>query len=315
MTGAELFIIVKEWLSVVRLALELVLRGVRRRPEDWELRLQDFFPAQDSIRLHGLPRNEPQIKIEGKVDNLSQTQIAYAEEQRIQIEKNRRDGKLPSSNDPHAILIEEPSWGENPVTFKVRTLEYAEVLALKNADPQKVPRRISANALMICRKTKEVILHERDVRSETFGGFLHTPGGSFMPPGYGPIDDDHRLSRTVRREVLEELSGSINLDENPPMLLMEEVQTGFVQLTFLGVNISAAENKNLRANLEGRVCRIKFSELKDKLVMPVSWVSTGKAAVLAWLALGAPNAGFFRKFAEYKAADLFDLVVPRRTSR
>ncbi len=92
---------------------------------------------------------------------------------------------------------------------------------------------------------------------------------------------------------------------------MEESETGFIQVAFLGIKVSAEQVKNMPPNpnpMKGKPERIEFKKLGEVLSRP-DWVPTDKAAVLAWLALGAPNAGRRPRFGGHTAGELFEEIV------
>jgi hypothetical protein len=56
----------------------------------------------------------------------------------------------------------------------------------------------------------------------------------------------------------------------------------------LGIDVPQQVVQLIRSNVEGRVEKVKYSELEAKLAMPEHWVPSGRTHVLTWLALGAP---------------------------
>ena len=67
------------------------------------------------------------------------------------------------------------------------------------------------------------------------------------------------------------------------------------------------------SNWEGKPLCVPYDELPRFLDQP-SWVPSGKAHVMAWLAIGAPNGGRAPKFAGLSANQLFDLLVKQQLS-
>jgi hypothetical protein len=140
-------------------------------------------------------------------------------------------------------------------------------------------------------------------------GSLHTIGGAYSPPHIdGHEGDRTSLRRTAVREAGEESDAAFALDRIP-MVVFRELQTGFIQLAYLGVNISAEEKRNLKPNREGTLVYVSFDELPHVLRHERNWYPSGKAAILSWLALGAPNAGWLGSFGGLKPTKLFSQEV------
>jgi 8-oxo-dGTP pyrophosphatase MutT (NUDIX family) len=132
-----------------------------------------------------------------------------------------------------------------------------------------------------------------------------------MPPGLKSKDDLYSLENTLAREVEEEARIKLTFEKKTPLLIMEEMQTGFIQVAFLGMTISAGQADHLLDNprpVEGKPVKVHFDDLQDLLRHP-DWVPTGKAAVLAWLALGAPGAGPYVRFGKYSANGLCEEIL------
>jgi hypothetical protein len=254
--------------------------------------------------LHGPYSYEPRIHIRGP------HLLTPAQEAAAIRERSRLGGTHP--NDPHALLYREPNWKDNPPTLHVDTLDFAAVRALRNPalNPPAPPQIISANALLLCRDRRELILHRRAEDSDTYPNALHTVGGAYWPPNVDGREADRlRLRNTALREVLEETEAALSLGDDPPMVVLRELRTGFVQLAFLGVNVSAVEAQRMTANREGSMTYVGFDELPSRLRHDASWVPTGKAAVLAWLAQGAPGAGKRPRFGGLRPTELFTQLV------
>ena len=169
-------------------------------------------------------------------------------------------------------------------------------------------RSISASAVIVCREEQVILLHERGKTVETFAEHIHTLGGAYIPPGAGVDPDRLSLRSAGMREVREESQVALSGDMFPPMMMAKELHTGFIQLVFLGFGVRPAALAQLEGNWEGTPLRIPFAELPAALQAP-NWVPTGKAHILAWLALGAPNAGRKPRFANLSPSQLFDTIV------
>jgi 8-oxo-dGTP pyrophosphatase MutT (NUDIX family) len=273
----------------------------------WLERLNAAFAGW--MTLHGLSRSVPLVRMAGEHPLTAEERAA------ARAERARIVGKKP--NDLHAVLSRQPVWSDNPVVFEVWTLDFADVATLRKAGQQ--PEIVSAGAVVLCAETRELVLHRRSKESATYPGALHIVGGGYIPPGRGREGDGLSLLNTVRREVLEETRVSVTWSELPPVLLAKELATGFIQVVLLGVNLTAAEVERLDHGFEGESLRVRFDDLPrllqrhdapDSGAVSADWVPTGKAHVLAWLALGAPGAGKRPKFGKHSATELFDLLVP-----
>ena len=288
-----------------------VLAKWRRKPAaNWVARLNDHFRGR--VVIFGEPmRSEPRIRILGRYELDSARQEAARQQRLALINEQKR-------NDPHAILVNRPRWDVDPVYLEAKTLFYNEVRALRdNGLGDLKPEVLSANAVFFCDETQELILHERSFKSDTWAKpegdempYLHTLGGAYQPPDMdGTPGDKLSLLHTARREVFEEAEAQLIWEEDPPMIMLKELETGFIQLALLGINITPRAAKRLEGNWEGRVIRVPFSELERKLTSEEPWVPTGKAHVLAWLALCSPNSRPRVRFGKLKPVELFNRIV------
>ncbi|MGC2694394.1 MAG: hypothetical protein WA738_01240, partial [Candidatus Angelobacter sp.] len=271
-------------------------------------RLGYHFRTKNTVHIFGLYTELPTIEPKGR--------FALTEEEKL----IQRTLPVPEENDPHAILVTEPDWTQPKPHFEVQGLEYHELKALRSAGKlanragvrvHRTARVVSANAVIICRQNRQLILHYRSANSASYPLCYHTIGGGYMPPGIHAKDDLDSLENTLAREVNEEARIKLSLEKIPQLLIMEEVETGFIQVAFLGIDIPAAQADHLPDNprpIEGRPVRVPFDKLHDLLSRP-DWVPTGKAAVLAWLALGAPAAGPYPRFGRNTAAGLCEEIL------
>jgi 8-oxo-dGTP pyrophosphatase MutT (NUDIX family) len=239
----------------------------------WIERLNATYP--NDVQIHGILNEEPTIELLGSLS-------ISKEEAKISI-KYRKNLKV---NDPVAVLSEIPIWTDRPLVLRTYTTDFATVCALDEMG--KRPTMISANALLFCPDTQELILHRRSEASRDYPGYLHTFGGAYMPPEKQSHDFDHlSLVRTARRETLEESGISFDIGSLPKLLMGYELKIGFAHLALLGVAISKKTLEVAMSNYEGKITRIRKDELPLKLISE-NWVPAGKAQVLGWLALGAP---------------------------
>jgi 8-oxo-dGTP pyrophosphatase MutT (NUDIX family) len=150
----------------------------------------------------------------------------------------------------------------------------------------------------------------RGASVETYPSCLHTLGGAYIPAGFAGVDADRKgLRATVVREVHEEAQLALAGEATPPMMFSQELSTGFVQLVFLGFSAEAGALEQVLGNWEGDPQLIPYDQLPAILLDEPNWVPSGRAHVLAWLALGAPNAGARPRFATMSPRQLFSAAV------
>ena len=278
-------------------------RGLPKPADSWLPRLNSHFSGR--IILYAQLESEPKIRLMGQY-LLDEERRKLAEEKLREIRSEQRP------NDPHAILIGEPRWNMDPVYLEAQTLDFAAVRALRDPDAGDLkPALLSSNAVIFCSETRQLIVHIRSKKSDTFSKEenLHTMGGAYQPPLNGREWDKVSLLHTAKREVLEEAGKSLLWEADPPMIIMKESDTGFIQLAILGIDISANAADRLIDSWEGRPVKLHFDDLQRSLLSDMSWVPTGKAAVLAWLALGAPNANRGVRFSGLSPTALFNAIV------
>jgi hypothetical protein len=232
-------------------------------------------------------------------------------EDREKTEARLREVNPKFDNDMHAILSGEPLWNDSPVVFRYQTTDYIGVETLRGNARSQLPI-VSANVVVFCSERRELYLHRRSPKSATYPNYLHTYGGAFVPKAR---DGDNRhdgndLIATARRELSEELNvGFIMEQVHNQMLFAKELKTGFCQLV-LFVNLSDQEVSRATSNWEGDKVVVGFDALKERLLDEhENWVPTGKAQILAWLALGAPPGNNTLKFNGASAEALFNDVL------
>ena len=261
----------------------------------WRERLNAKF-APD-LRVHRDLDNEPELQIESPLLlTADQAKLAANWREKLNI------------NDPVAVFIGEANWADDPVALHAKATDYASICALDEVGQR--PTILSANALLYCHETGEIILHRRSEVSRDYPGCLHTFGGAYIPPSECSRDYDHfSLARTARRETLEECGISFDISPLPKLLLGQEMNIGFLHLALLGVNISKASLETAIANHEGKISRVKAADLQRRLQND-NWVPAGKAQVLAWLALGAPVGRHRVRFGKTSGQYIFNELVP-----
>lgn len=218
-------------------------------------------------------------------------------------------------NDPHALLDEAPRWSDEPVYIKYKSLDFAELCAFRDKAPAgQWPRVLSTCVLPVHSETRTVFLHRLSNKSVTYPDYLHVFGGGFMPSiSTTPGRFDRDLISCARREFEEE-SGMMFAGNSFPMVAAEELDTGFVHVAFLGVNLDPQEVNRRRANWEGRIVEVHFTEILDWL-KDVRWVPTGKLHVLLWLAMGAPGTQRKHWPIQYSPRRIFRMALEHETAR
>jgi hypothetical protein len=292
-------------LGAVKLVIHAGKRLLRPRKVPYLLqRLREHF--DNEVGIFNIVDKEPEIKV------LAAYELP-PDRKRLVARKRKEIIAEKKAIEPHAILVNQPNWLQNPITLEVRTLDFAEIRALRDEQKGNLkPQILSANAVIICNETKEIILQERSSKVDTEKGKVHTLGGSFLPRSSRQFasDFDHgKLTRTAAREIGEETELQINLEESPRLLLSKELSTGFIQIVLLGINISKSQLPKIRDNWEGRTLLIPFNDLPELLSDRRKWVATGNAHVLAWLGCGAPGASRITRFNKLTAHQLFNLIV------
>jgi hypothetical protein len=231
------------------------------------------------VTLVKILRSEPILEIVGdlEVDNEVRSlskKIASAREQ----------------NSKNAVLAEKGDLDIQPPKWRVRITPHSTILALRQKD--RLPPVLSGNTLLCCSSRREVYLHYRSEKVDTKKGVLHIFGGSYEHSQFK--NDEASLRRTAEREVREESGVSVVIPADCIRIVATEDDTGFVQLNFCGVDVPAGSvdvadstnSKSFRA--EGSVLACPFHKVGETLVESL-WAESGKAVVLAWLALGAPT--------------------------
>lgn len=263
---------------------------------DWLESLNAYF--SETVKVFCQCRFEPVIHIDSAYQ-LSDEQQSAAERYRIQLDAQGRPNEL------HAILTNTPDWQTDPVVLRARALDFASVCALRAQGGK--PHILSANAVIVCTETNEVLLNRRAANVATYPGCLHTFGGAFIPTISVGIDG-HKLSNTIVREIHEETGMRVKVEALPPMMIAQELSTGFIQLSLLGIPVNRSEFERFGSNWEGESVRLSFDRLADALHDP-TLVPSGKAQMLAWLATGASGAGLSAEFGGLTAHELFTSAV------
>lgn len=262
--------------------------------ENWIARLNAVFSGE--VQIYCQTSQEPVLHIEGEY----QLTDLQKEDAAKQLEVLRHEGR---PNDMHAILVEEPTWQATPVHMRVQTIDYAGIVALRNEGGR--PQVLSSGALILSRELGQILLHRRGANVAKYCSHLHIFGGGYMPPSNHGRDDGESLRATAEREILEESKLALPPEAAPPMILAKEIATGFIQLMYLGFDVPATAVSRVKGNWEGHVEAVPYAALPGLLQQP-GWVPSGKAHVLAWLALGAPGCGEQPQFGSLSPDQLFN---------
>jgi hypothetical protein len=251
------------------------------------------------VVFHSEIRSEPEIVLLGELE-LNDEQKERRKVHLLRIQERE------IQNDFHAILVNEPNWGIDPVRLEVRHVDYAGVCALRDTGVR--PPILSSNAVIVCEGDEELVIQRRGHDVATFPDHLHTFGGAFIPQVHAKSVADDNLRTTFEREMLEESKFALGDDGPLPMVLAQEVPTGFIQLIRIGYNIDPSRKNRLKATWEGQVQYIKFDHLLREMQHD-KWVPTGLGHILAWLALGTPGLKSPPRFKRMKSNKLFEAIL------
>lgn len=233
--------------------------------------LNDVF--KESVRFYQILKTTPNLVDEGDYD----AEVSLAREaQEIKSKLN--------TDDKHAILLPPYNFFISPLTIRYKKLPFSQVIALRQRGVK--PGLLTANVVAFNLSKKIIVLHHRSPESHVYPNVLSIPGGGFWPSDGLGHGDGENIINTARREFYEETQQTANINDDTAIVLTEEIQTGAVQVNFLGAITEIEENNDV--NWEGSVEFIHFDQLYNILVVR-EWAPLGKGCVLLWLALGAPG--------------------------
>jgi 8-oxo-dGTP pyrophosphatase MutT (NUDIX family) len=280
--------------------------GLAPKPsKDWRNRIEQLFAGEFEILT--TPASSPQLVEDG--DYLATP--ALRERAEIILGENvQKPIKERFINDPNALVVGVLPRDAAHFSIRYRIVDYATVKAMR--EEGELPALLSGNGLIICSKKKQILLHRRAGKEkiDTFEDKIHIVGGSFIPAKSGrPSSDENGLLDTVIREVFEETNIRLGSPNRCPLIISKELKTGFVQVNYLGWDIPPEQADQVQSRSEGDAEWWPYDKIEERL-REEEWVSSGKALVLAWLGLGAPNAGWYAKFGRLTAKQLFDKLVP-----
>lgn len=210
-----------------------------------------------------------------------------------------RLGLHPPVNKSHAFAVgyEFRQPGQRVIRF-VRS-DYAMVRAARNAGIN--PPILSANAIIFCPTTRQVLIHLRAPDVATYPNALHFLGGNYEPSvefeKFDDVDSISPLRHAAIREVKEESGLTIPKPDKAIVFVGEELTSGFVQFTYAGISVDSTKEK-LSPGKEGGVAWYSLSELirfaetgsiKGTKPDTLKIVPSFAINLLMWLKLGAPD--------------------------
>lgn len=160
------------------------------------------------------------------------------------------------------------------------------------------PPVISAGGIVFCRSDAAIVLQTRTDHVDTYKGCLYILGGNYEPAGRQHRYDDAgrpALRRTAIREIGEEAGIALTDIGSPPVLVGEEIDTGFIQYVYAGIEISNLLGASIDGSDEGKVRLFTLEEIERIVVdgtyqgVARKFVPSGLMMIMAWLGLGAPN--------------------------
>ena len=209
------------------------------------------------------------------------------------------------TNEAHSLVTGLIKLPGNGLRITLKNLDFSNIIALREYGAR--PAILSASAVLLCRETEELIVHQRSADVATHANHWHILGGAFNPL-LDTADGQASMARTLQRELFEETGLHLSLPETSPLVLSKEKMSGFIQCCMLGVPVKEAQLTQLSSNWEGRIHRVGFHQLAN-LFNDKNWVASGKAHILCWLALGAPLTKPGQKFGTYTPQQLFEMLI------
>jgi 8-oxo-dGTP pyrophosphatase MutT (NUDIX family) len=251
----------------------------------------------DKLELVGLYRREAYLEITGPMPINSEL-LASSEKQLEHLYL------LAKQNERHAIVTHN-NVDEHSLHLLLETLDFSHICSMR-ADGE-LPAVLSASAILVCSDSEELIVHQRSADVATHPEHWHIFGGAFNPT-IDTASGQPSLSLTLQRELLEETGLTLSVPENVVYAFSKEKTTGFLQWCALGVPLSTAHLLQLSGSWEGSIHRVPFNQLPEFL-QKTNWVTSGKAHILTWLALGAPHTKPGQKFGSYTPIQLFENLI------
>lgn len=266
-------------------ALSAVLENVHNQSE-----------TERGFKIRGVP-----IFYDPKLIRGERILLSELEKQNIKkIEHELLCEKKP--NDACATIDGAVNWKDKPISLHFSPAMYAEIRAKRDSGNRVV--MLSASALLFSEEAKCLVLHRRSEKSDAFPQTLHTIGGGFMPEGLTERGDIGGVRECIERELQEETGVAITVPSSTPIALIDEYGIDFIQIAFLGVNISKEQLNRMRPNWEGTIVQVNFDDLYRRLKNQSEWTPSGWAHAAMWLALGTPGSKSKLSFGSLTAEQL-----------
>jgi pyrimidine deaminase RibD-like protein len=164
--------------------------------------------------------------------------------------------------------------------------DYVQWKTLRDAGRK--PRAVYAGAVLVSPDEASLYIHRRSLGVATEPGKLHVFAGGFI------VDYQHLADHTILHACLREIheeSSAQPLLENSRVVIVENVDIGWIDVMYMAGIISPSNAQRLKGSREGEVVALPFSQLEYQLTENrQAWVSNGIAHHLIWLKLGAPGA-------------------------
>ncbi len=244
---------------------------------------------------------------------LSEGKLPLSENDKIREQDIIKKFDINYTNDACAAVVTRPNWSDSPLTIRYCTCKYAEILSLRNSIPY--VGIITANVLLFCEELRCIVVHRRSKKSRDYPSTLHTFGGAFIPSGadhQSPHQEDRLgIQHTGIREISEEAKAGIDISESVPIIVTDEFEIQSIEITYLGVSVTARQVRRMLGNWEGDPVQIGFDELEEKLANINEWVPSGWVHILLWLSCNTPSANSPIKFGGLSGSELASATVKR----
>jgi len=279
--------------------------GAQRDARQADARLAINARLAPDVEIRGFPGSDPDVQPARPAEYCLPRAVSAA------ASAVRESGTL-TVNEPHALVAADPADRDPSFALSYRVADYAAILALRDRGVP-FPPIITANVLACCARRDTIFVLRRSDDVATHPGSLTIAGGNYKaPPAHD--NDGGSLRRTAERELAEEMGLRVRIPDDCVRVSARQGMSGgteqFWQLNFLGVDIDPADADLAGSSSEGHVLPLSMKKLAAALLDPAEkWVPAGRAAVLLWLALGAPMAGGSRGFDPTKARRVFDAWV------
>jgi ADP-ribose pyrophosphatase YjhB (NUDIX family) len=185
-------------------------------------------------------------------------------------------------NEIQLILMEPPADLNGAIAGYRADHILARTLEGFRAPPSRM-MQLTGNAVVASKNGSHVLIMHKG-KHEFSSGRHHILGGAF-----DPMFDADKIANTAQREVREETGHEVEIAvANCPLILHHQHQGNYMMVTYLGA--SAAYEPREYGSAEGKVRWVPMEALPD-ILLKQTWAATGKQAILAWLAVGAPVNG------------------------